>query len=38
MLKVMLGYKYKGRWNPSFDRQQSKKIKNTLVKYLELSK
>jgi hypothetical protein len=38
MLKVMLGYKYKGRWNPSFDRQQSKKIKNTLVKHLELSK
>jgi hypothetical protein len=37
-LKVMLGYKYKRRWNPSFDRLKSKKIKNTLVKHLELSK
>jgi hypothetical protein len=38
MLKVMLGCKYKKRWNPRFNRLQSKKIKNTLVKYLELSK
>lgn len=37
-LKVMLGYKYKRRWNPSFDRLKSRKIKNTLVKHLELSK
>jgi len=38
ILKVMIGYNYKKRWNPSFDRQSSKKIKNTLVKHLELSK
>lgn len=38
MLKVMLGYKYKRRWNPSFDRQNSRKIKRTLVKHLDKCK
>lgn len=38
ILKVMLGYKYEKYWNPTFDRQNSRKIKKILVKHLDKCK